>query len=209
MAFAALKERALRLNQDLFGHRFLFGSVAIEGGGPEVSAAAADSLRGVLREIGEDAARAWRELSFAASVQARFGGVGVLSAEDATALGAVGPAARAAGIALDCRATSPGLWYDSDFPAAVPARPVGDVGGRLEVRGIEMFATLELLRDLLAEPIGPGRSDPGSRARGGRPSASSSSPAAAWAASIYGPAPTPTGRRSPTPPPTTCCPTSR
>ncbi|MBS1679340.1 MAG: NADH-quinone oxidoreductase subunit C [Actinobacteria bacterium] len=160
MAFAALKERALRLNAELVGHRFLFGTVAI-GAGPEVSAARADALRGALRELGEDAASAWRELSFAASVQARLGGVGVLSAEDAAALGAVGPAARAAGIALDCRSTSPGLWYGSSFAPAAPARPSGDVGARLEVRGVELPATLELLQELLAEPIGAGGSDPG------------------------------------------------
>jgi Ni,Fe-hydrogenase III large subunit len=120
-----------------------------------------------LRELGEDAATAWRELSFAASVQARFGGVGVLSAADAVALGAVGPAARASGLALDCRATSPGLWYGSGFTAAGPAAPTGDVGARLEIRGVELVATLELLRELLAEPIGPGGSGPGEPAARG------------------------------------------
>jgi len=161
MAFAALKERAMRLNHELVGHRFLFGSVAVGAGGPVVSATAADALHGELRDLGEDAASAWRELSFAASVQARFGGVGELSAADAVALGAVGPAARAAGVALDCRATSPGLWYGSGFIPAAPAAPTGDVGARLEIRGVELVATLELLRELLAEPIGPGGSDPG------------------------------------------------
>jgi Ni,Fe-hydrogenase III large subunit len=167
MAFAALKERALRMNHELVGHRFLFGSVAVGAGGPIVESAAADALRARLRELGEDAATAWRELSFAASVQARFGGVGVLSAADAVALGAVGPAARASGLALDCRATSPGLWYGSGFTAAGPAAPTGDVGARLEIRGVELVATLELLRELLAEPIGPGGSGPGEPAARG------------------------------------------
>jgi Ni,Fe-hydrogenase III large subunit len=161
MAFAALKERALRLNQAVFGHRFLFDTVTVGAGRAEVSAAQVDLLRGGLRELGEDAASAWRELSFAASVQARLGGVGELSAADGATLGAVGPAARAAGIALDCRAASPGLWYDSSFAAAVPSRPSGDVGARLEVRGVELAATLGLLRELLARPIGRGRSDRG------------------------------------------------
>jgi Ni,Fe-hydrogenase III large subunit len=158
MAFAALKERALRLNGDLVGHRFLFDSVAVGAGGPELSAAAADTLRGDLRELGEDAAAAWRELAFAASVQARFGDVGVLGADEAAALGAVGPAARASGIGLDCRGQSPGLWYESGFVAAVPPRPNGDVGARIEVRAIELEVTLDLLVDLLAAPIGRGRS---------------------------------------------------
>ncbi|HTR74139.1 MAG TPA: NADH-quinone oxidoreductase subunit C [Solirubrobacterales bacterium] len=161
MAFAALKERALRLNEGLVGHRFLFGSVAVGAGGPQVSSVDADALRGDLRELGEDAASAWRELAFAASVQARFDDVGVLAASDAAALGVVGPAARAAGIAADCRSWSPGLWYGTGFAPALPSRPLGDVAARLEVRGIELTATLELLRELLAEPIGPGCSGPG------------------------------------------------
>ncbi|MBS1892891.1 MAG: NADH-quinone oxidoreductase subunit C, partial [Actinobacteria bacterium] len=161
MAFAALKERALRLNHSLARHRFLFGTVAVGGGGVEVPAEDADALLGGLRELGEDFALAWRELSFAASVQARLGEVGELSAADAEALGAVGPAARAAGIAIDCRATSPGLWYGSDFAPAAPPERSGDVAARLEVRGVEAVATFELLRELLAEPIGPGASEPG------------------------------------------------
>ncbi|MBS1888371.1 MAG: NADH-quinone oxidoreductase subunit C [Actinobacteria bacterium] len=160
MAFAALKERALRLNAGLVGHRFLFGSVALGGSGAEVSAARAEALRGELRELGEDAARAWRELTFAASVRARVDGVGALAAADAAALGAVGPAARAAGIGVDCRGSSPGLWYGSGFVAAAPPRASGDVEARLEVRGVELVATLELLRELLDEPVGPGRSRP-------------------------------------------------
>ncbi|MFT3863401.1 MAG: NADH-quinone oxidoreductase subunit C [Solirubrobacterales bacterium] len=161
MAFAALKERAMRLNDDLTGHRFLFGAVAVGAGGPGVSAARADALGGALRELGEDAAGAWRELSFAASAQARFGGVGVLDGADAVRLGAVGPSARAAGIGLDCRGSSPGLWYGPGFAAARPPRPSGDVGARLEVRGVELAVTVELLRELLAEPIAPGRSQAG------------------------------------------------
>jgi Ni,Fe-hydrogenase III large subunit len=160
MAFAALKERALRLNQGLIGHRFLFGSVAVGTGGPEVSASRADALQGELRELATDAARVWRELAFAASVQARFDDVGVLDAAAATALGAVGPAARAAGIAADCRGESPGLWYGSHFAAAVPPRPAGDVTARIEVRALELEVTLELLSELLAEPIEPGGSQP-------------------------------------------------
>ncbi|MBS1843855.1 MAG: NADH-quinone oxidoreductase subunit C [Actinobacteria bacterium] len=159
MAFAALKERALRLNHSLARHRFLFGTVAVGGGGVEVSADDADALLGGLRELGEDFALAWRELSFAASAQARFGGVGELSATDVEALGAVGPAARAAGIAVDGRTTSPGLWYGSDFAPAAPPEPSGDVAARLQVRGVETAVTFELLRELLAEPIGPGASE--------------------------------------------------
>ncbi len=155
MAFAALKERAQRLNRELAGHRFLFDSVGVGASRLELPAAAADRARGVLREIGEDAALAWRELSFAASVQARLGGVGELSREDAARLGAVGPAARAAGLAIDTRSFSPDLWYGAAFAPAAPPTTTGDVAARLELRGAELVVTLAILAELLGEPITP------------------------------------------------------
>ncbi len=155
MAFAALKERALRLNAELTGHRFLFGSVALGGSALEIGVGEADRARGALRELAEDAALAWRELMFAASLQARLDGIGVLSGEDATALGAVGPTARAAGLAIDTRGESPELWYGSAFAPAAPPRASGDVAARLELRGAELTVTLAILDELLAEPLPP------------------------------------------------------
>ncbi len=153
MAFAALKERALRLNAEVGGHRFLFGAVALGGSELVLAPRASARVRAALRELREDAARAWREVRFSASVQARLDGVGVLGREDAVRLGAVGPAARAAGLAQDTRTESPGLWYGSAFSPAVPAACDGDVAARLEVRPLELEITFELLDDLLAEPI--------------------------------------------------------
>jgi Ni,Fe-hydrogenase III large subunit len=153
MAFAALKERALRLNAELAGHRFLFGEVEVGASSLAVPADRADRTRAVLRELRSDAARAWREIAFAASVQARLGGVGELSAADAAELGAVGPAARASGLAIDTRAESPGLWYGAAFAAAALPAASGDVAARLEIRGVELLVTFELLDELLGEPI--------------------------------------------------------
>ncbi|MGV1050148.1 MAG: hypothetical protein ACOYD4_16665, partial [Solirubrobacterales bacterium] len=154
MAFAALKERAMRLNRDVAGHRFLFGSVELGASRLELPVASADRARGELRELSRDFALAWREIGFAASLQARLGEVGVLSGEDAAALGAVGPAARASGLGHDTRTVSPGLWYGSSFAAAQPpAGPAGDVSARLAMRGVELAATFEILDDLLAEPV--------------------------------------------------------
>lgn len=153
MAFAALKERAMRLNMALAGHRFLFGSVVVGASRLELGRAAADRTLGELRELREDAARVWREVRFTSSVQARLDGVGVLKRETAVQLGAVGPAARASGVAGDTRTASPALWYGSAFAAAVPATPTGDVAARIELRAIELETTLEILEDLLRKPL--------------------------------------------------------
>jgi Ni,Fe-hydrogenase III large subunit len=156
MSFAALKERAQRLNAALAGHRFLFGSVALGRGALTVSAGAADRARGQLRELRADAAAAWRELEFASSLQARLYGVGVLARADALRLGATGPAARAAGVREDVREHSPRLFY-GDLSPARPHEETGDVAARLQVRATEVQATCELLDELLSAPVARGR----------------------------------------------------
>ena len=155
MAFAALKDRAQRLNERLTGHRFLFGAVAAGAGAFTVDGPTADAAREIVRELSADASAAWRELEFATSVQARLGGVGVLDHGAATALGAAGPAARAAGVHSDVRSESPRLWYGG-FVAASPRRATGDVAARMELRAVELETTYEALDELLARPVAAG-----------------------------------------------------
>lgn len=161
MVFAALKDRAQRINEELAGHRFLFGSVAVGAGAFSLGPQAADAARGALRELRADAAAAWRELEFAGSLQARLDGVGVLDREAATRLGATGPAARAAGLRADARSESPRLWYGGGFAAGEPRATTGDVAARMELRAVELETTHELLDELLASrPLTPGATKP-------------------------------------------------
>ena len=156
MALAALKERAMRLNAELAGHRFLFGAVQIGGSALYLSDPAGHALRARLAELATDFERTWRELQFSASLQARLDGVGVLAQADANRLGASGPSARASGVALDARSASRGLHYPAAFSPAVPASPTGDVAARLEVRALELRDTFALLDELLRRPVRPG-----------------------------------------------------
>ena len=157
MAFAALKDRAQRLNMSLAGHRFLFGTVALGAGALVLDAAAADAGRRELRELRTDAAAAWRALEFSGSLQARLDGVGVLRLADVAPSGACGPAARAAGVRADVRAHSPRLFYE-DFAPAAPREPTGDVAARLDMRAAELHVTCEILDELLSRPIAAGTS---------------------------------------------------
>jgi Ni,Fe-hydrogenase III large subunit len=159
MAFAAHKDRAQQINAAVSGHRFLFGSVAVARGALALDAATADTARAALRELRADSAAAWRDLQFAGPVQARLDGVGVLAHDDALRLGAVGPAARAAGVRDDVRSRHPRLWYP-DFTAASPAAPSGDVGARLQLRAAELEATYDILDELLAGPVAAGTAAP-------------------------------------------------
>ena len=155
MAFAALKDRAQQINMSAFSHRFLFGTVRVGAGAVTLDAAQADRARCRLRELQTDTAAAWRELEFTGSMQARLEEIGVLGADDARRLGALGPAARAAGIREDARSTSRHLAYEGFTPASLHT-PKGDVGARLRIRAVELEASCELLDEMLAKPFGQG-----------------------------------------------------
>jgi Ni,Fe-hydrogenase III large subunit len=154
MAFAALKERAQRLNQALTGHRFLFHTVTVGGSRWQVDREAAAEARRELRALRDDARKVWCEVLFNASVQDRCVGVGTISLEDVRELGVVGPAARAAGAALDARVDSPRLAYRNLAPA-MPRSAAGDVASRMEVRAMELEFTLDLLDELLVDGVRP------------------------------------------------------
>ena len=159
MIFAALKEQAQRLNERIAGHRFLFDAIRVGRSTLELTRPQAADLQAALRDLRHDTQRAWRELQFAGSVQERFADVGVLSAADATRLGAVGPSARACGIAVDARSHSPRLAYGAFTPAVLPDA-TGDVAGRLEVRAAELPFVFDCLDALLTDAIAPAVAEP-------------------------------------------------
>jgi NADH-quinone oxidoreductase subunit D len=78
----------------------------------------------------------------------RTRGVGLLSAEDALALGQSGPIVRASGIDWDLRKAEPYLAYDEvDF--GVPVYPNGDVYDRYKVRVDEMRQSTRIVEQCL------------------------------------------------------------
>ncbi len=78
----------------------------------------------------------------------RTQGVGLLSADDAVALGQSGPVLRASGVDWDLRRDDPYLAYDRcDFK--VPVYPNGDVYDRYRVRMDEMAESVQIIRQCL------------------------------------------------------------
>ncbi|MDX6439220.1 MAG: hypothetical protein QOF45_1803 [Gaiellaceae bacterium] len=159
-SFAALTERARRLNVVLTGHRFLFHTIRVGGSELALDEEQTQVAREELASINAAARRGWRELLFNTSFQDRLPDIGVVSATHAERLGAVGPGARAAGLAQDLRADSPLLSYEG-FSAVVPERAAGDVQARLEQRALELWQTFEILDGLLERPIRPAVAEAG------------------------------------------------
>jgi NADH-quinone oxidoreductase subunit D len=85
----------------------------------------------------------------------RTKGIGLLSAEDAIALGQSGPVLRASGVDWDLRKTEPYLAYDHvDFN--VPVYPNGDVYDRYKVHMDEMRESTRIVQQALdGMPEGP------------------------------------------------------
>ena len=137
----------------------MFGSVRVGASRLLVGDPDLEHARRELRAVGEEHATTWRQLQFAVSLQERLLGIGVLNGEDAERLGAVGPAARAAGVRHDVRSESPRLWYGEFRPVAAPDA-TGDVAARMAQRSVELEQSFALLDELLARPLPHGQARP-------------------------------------------------
>ncbi len=141
--FSRLKEDLLRVNARLFGHRYLMdlivpGGVAVDLDEPGAAELIAEAGRlqtelTTLRAIYYDHA----------GLQDRCINCGRLDPRTAAALGVVGFAARASGLAIDAR-SHPGLAPYDELRPAVVAHRNGDVASRIVVRFEEIFEALEL-----------------------------------------------------------------
>jgi NADH-quinone oxidoreductase subunit D len=90
----------------------------------------------------------------------RTQGVGVLSAEDAIALGVSGPSLRGSGVDYDVRKYFPYSSYE-EFEFKVPVRKEGDCYARYLCRVAEMRESLKIVRQALEKipPEGPIKAD--------------------------------------------------
>lgn len=157
-----LRERLLRLNAEITGHRLLRGAIR-----PGHTAVLRLPAAGELTEIGQRFDDLVGLATANTVVMDRFKGTAVLTEGDALALGTLGVVARASGIALDARAAHPFTDLGGAFRPAV--EPGGDVMARFTIRIEEVRASLRLVADLAgraralsaAATPGPHRSGPG------------------------------------------------
>ncbi len=167
MEGAELKERLLRLQADLFGHRYLFGTVRPGGVAGDLSQDVVPALRRELGGLRLRLERLGRRMLRHPGFMDRVEGTGVLSHRTAAALGAVGPAARASGVGHDLRLDRPSLAYRRFAPLLVGEQG-GDVAARLRLRLREAEVGAALL-DRLLHGLPPG--DPRTAAPAGSESA--------------------------------------
>lgn len=79
----------------------------------------------------------------------RTRGVGKMTRGEAEILGAVGPTARASGVARDVRLEAPYIGY-ADYPVVLVLDDRGDLEARFSVRILELFESFRLIREILS-----------------------------------------------------------
>ena len=153
----------LNMTATICGSRFGRGLVRPGGVLHALAQDMADELRQKLREIGTQTRGALELFFDTPSVLGRLERVGVVSRQDAVALGLTGVAARACGIDCDTRRHHAGGIYRELLPDLTEAS--GDVFARGMVRNWEVENSLAMLEGFLRSvPSGPLAASPGNPA---------------------------------------------
>jgi Ni,Fe-hydrogenase III large subunit/Ni,Fe-hydrogenase III component G len=155
--FDILKERVLRLNAELTGHRYLFGACVYGGVAPDLSASGLQKVRALVNDLQRRARRVGQMALASPSHVDRLENTGILPPEEARAWAVVGPIARASGIDRDARRDFPYAAYE-EVSFEVPVFEQGDALARAKVRFEEMLQSLRILEQVLEQlPAGPTR----------------------------------------------------
>jgi len=143
-----LRERLLRHNQHVTGHRLLRGAIGV-GSGALLSSPDLDLVRAVADEAAEVVG-----ITLANSVvHDRFTGTAVLDHEQALLLGTLGYVARGSGIDTDARRDHSFVDLGEAFDVVVEKG--GDVMARYLVRARELAVSAALVEDLAARLAAP------------------------------------------------------
>jgi len=146
--FSRLKEDWLRTSARLFGHRYLMDRVVPGGVDCDLLRTGIDELLGEADAL-EAELRSMRAIYYDhPGLQDRCINCGVLAPRTAAALGVVGLAARASGIAMDAR-VFPGFAPYGELQPKLACHRNGDVASRIVVRFEELFESLGLARRIL------------------------------------------------------------
>jgi Ni,Fe-hydrogenase III large subunit/Ni,Fe-hydrogenase III component G len=143
--FWILKEDLLRMNGELFGHRYLMDRIVPGGVTCDLDNAAMLRIAEVLRHIEHETAILRGIYDDHAGMQDRFLTTGRVAPELAAQLGLTGLAGRASSQAWDARAQFPCFPYDQ-IDVRMATHRNGDVAARVIVRFEEITESIRLVR---------------------------------------------------------------
>ncbi len=152
--FGALRTKVINTTMSICGNRFGRGLMTFGGVNCDVTPELHDRISSVIEQLDDDAALAAEVLFSSASVLERFEKTGVVKKETAVAIGMVGPAARASGVALDVRSDHPFGGFEL-IPVHKLTLESGDVFARAYIRFVEIKQSIRIIREQLSRlPVG-------------------------------------------------------
>ena len=152
--FLILKEDVLRLNQALFGHRYLMDVIVPGGVARDFPDDGVTRVRDECAHIEETVRRLQHIYDEHPGLQDRFTDCGRVTPALAVRLGLIGLAGRASGQACDVRVTHACAPY-RELEVTVAHHTAGDVAARVAVRFAEIYESIRLLRVIVDRlPLG-------------------------------------------------------
>jgi ech hydrogenase subunit E len=151
-----MREEVLDIFEKTTGGRIIHSVNRIGGVKRDVSDTELAAILVRLQDLGEAFKATAEVFGSDPSIAHRLGGVGVLSAEGALAAAAVGPMARASGIATDTRLNGANLYDQIEFQPVV--ENTGDCLARVVVRLREIDQSIDIVRQAIDKmPKGEGQ----------------------------------------------------
>jgi Ni,Fe-hydrogenase III large subunit/Ni,Fe-hydrogenase III component G len=144
-----LREPLMGVAEHLSGSRKHFGVNLVGGTRFDVPRDKHERVLAALAEVERESLLLVKAISDDDALVSRLKGVGVLTPDEVRRMGAVGPTARASGIAIDARRDHPFAAYPL-IPFEVVTHDGCDVLGRTLVRAGEMFESVKIMRATIA-----------------------------------------------------------
>lgn len=142
------REMIMDVLEGLTGNRVNYSANVLGGVKCDVDDAQRDAILKAIDYLEPRTHHYMKVVTTDESLIGRTRGIGLMSAELADSLGAVGPTARASGLARDIRVDSPYSAYP-DFPVKTITATQGDLEARFVVRLNELFEAYRLIREIL------------------------------------------------------------
>ena len=150
-----IREPVMWLMERVTGNRKHYSSNLIGGVRFDITPESVDDTREVLNKVETEFKAVVDAVAIDTTLMARLKGVGILTEENARALGTVGPTARGSNVAIDCRVDHPYAAY-TELGVQKQVQDGCDCWARTLVRLFETFECIRLIRKALDDmPPGP------------------------------------------------------
>lgn len=148
MQFWKIRERVMDINEATAGNRVVISTNIVGGVRRDLSREHQKWILDEMDLLDKEVRQLMKTILDDYTVKARTVGKGVLTAEAAIQLGAVGPMLRGSGVAQDARQLGYAAFDELDFePIAVPD---GDSWARCKVRFLEVLQSVDLIRQAIS-----------------------------------------------------------